>query len=138
MIGRLDVKGIPGRWGVTDAGLDTAQMMLSVLDSAAERAPGPVGTVLHRIRDRIDPVHARGMRVSMRLDLAGMDRWRIAIADGRVTAGPSDEEADCVIETRGETLQAILDGEENVRTAYISGKVRVHGDLNLARWLVAA
>lgn len=138
MIGRLDVKGIPGRWGVTDAGLDTAQMMLEVLDSAAERAPGPVGTVLHRIRDRIDPVHARGMSVSVRLDLAGMDRWRIAVADGRVTAGPSDEEADCIIETRGETLQAILDGEENVRTAYMSGKVRVHGDLNLARWLVAA
>jgi putative sterol carrier protein len=98
----------------------------------------PVGNILHRIRDRIDPVHARGMRVSVRFDLAGMDRWRIAIADGQVTAGPSEEFADCVIETNGETLQAILDGEQNVRTAYISGKVKVHGDLALARWLIAA
>jgi putative sterol carrier protein len=67
------------------------------------------------------------MRVSVRFDLAGMDRWRIAIADGQVTAGPSDETADCVVETNGETLQAILDGEQNVRTAYISGKSRCTG-----------
>ena len=138
MIGRLNVEGIPGQWGLVDAGLDTAQAMLSVLDSAAQVAPAPVSEVLRRISSRIDPEHARGMRTSVRFDLSGLEKWRIAIDNGRATAGPSEETADCVIETRPEILEAILGGEQNIRTAYLAGKVKVHGDMALARWLIAA
>jgi putative sterol carrier protein len=40
--------------------------------------------------------------------------------------------AECVVETNDPTLLAILRGEQNVRTATLSGKVRVSGDFEVA------
>ena len=44
----------------------------------------------------------------------------------------TDEPADCVIKTDEQTFLRILAGEQSPMTAYMTGKIRVEGDVGLA------
>jgi putative sterol carrier protein len=68
--------------------------------------------------------------IGFRLGTAG--DWLVNVGDGRIRVQEDFGEADCIIETSEETLLAILRGDQNARTAMLSGKVRVLGDFALA------
>ncbi|MCC6006746.1 MAG: SCP2 sterol-binding domain-containing protein [Rhodobacteraceae bacterium] len=50
----------------------------------------------------------------------------------------SDEETDCTLSASAETFQAILSGELNPTSAFMTGKLRVEGDMGTAMRLGAA
>jgi putative sterol carrier protein len=74
----------------------------------------------------------RGLRATYRFDVAGAGSWRVAVDDGAVSVSESDAAADCVVEASEETLLRIVRGELNPMGAFLTGKVRVQGDVGLA------
>ncbi|MEX2225232.1 MAG: SCP2 sterol-binding domain-containing protein [Dehalococcoidia bacterium] len=50
----------------------------------------------------------------------------------RLSARSQPDDADCILEMSEETLSDILSGTQNVATAQLSGRMKVHGDVFLA------
>jgi putative sterol carrier protein len=84
------------------------------------------------ISERIDPERARGLDASYRFDIDGAGSWRLEADGDRVIVSESDVPADCVIRTDERTFLRIVSGEQSPMGAYMTGKVRVKGDLGLA------
>ena len=45
---------------------------------------------------------------------------------------PGDEEADCVLSANAETFQGILEGEVNPTAAFMTGQLKLDGDMGTA------
>ena len=58
------------------------------------------------------------------------DEGAVMIDGGGARAG--DEEADVTLTASTETFKAILDGEENPTAAFMTGKLKVDGDMGMA------
>ncbi len=74
-----------------------------------------------------------GMTNSYLFDIEGEGQWLVKVADGddrRVTEGDGD--ADATITTTGETFEKIVSGEQNPTTAYMTGKLKIKGDMGAA------
>ncbi len=84
------------------------------------------------MQGRIDPARTRGTRASYRFDVAGAGTWRVEVNDGTVDVTESDAPADCVIRASEEDLLRVVRGELSAVTAYMTGRVRVEGDIGLA------
>jgi glycogen debranching enzyme/putative sterol carrier protein len=133
-IGQLDLIGVPGRWGRTNASADAASTLVEALEAVAKEAP----TALRELFATLDRVEMPAARpgstvhksVGFRLEDAG--DWLVSLDEGRIKVREGFDTADCVVETNEPTLLAILRGEQNVRTATLSGKVRVSGDFEVA------
>jgi putative sterol carrier protein len=81
------------------------------------------------IEGRIDPARTAGETVSYRFDVAGAGSWHVDVDDGRVTVTESGDEADCVVAVSEETFLRIVRGEQNPTTAFMTGKLKVKGDM---------
>ena len=71
-----------------------------------------------------------GVDQSFRFEIDGEGTWHVAVHDGKiaVTEG-GDEPADATIHTSADVFERIVSGEQNPAMAYMSGKVKVEGDL---------
>jgi len=58
------------------------------------------------------------------------DEGAVMIDSGGARAG--DDEADVTLTADTETFKAILDGEQNPTAAFMTGKLKVDGDMGLA------
>ena len=94
------------------------------MESARELFEGLAG--------RIDPARTRGTTASYRFDVDRAGSWRVDVNDGAVDVSESEAPADCVIRASEEDLLRVVRGELNAVTAYMTGRVRVEGDLSLA------
>lgn len=81
---------------------------------------------------RIDPERARSLDASYRFDIEGAGSWRLEGDGEKAVVTESDAPADCVIRTDENTFLRIVRGEQSPMGAYMTGKVRVEGDLGLA------
>ena len=81
---------------------------------------------------RIDPARTRGVRASYRFDVAGAGSWRVDVNDGEVDVAESGEPADCVIHASEDDFLRVVRGDLNAVTAYMTGRVKVEGDVALA------
>jgi len=84
------------------------------------------------LEQRVDPAKAAGFSGSYLFDIDGAGRWRVDMDGGaaRVTEGGSD--ADCTVTTSEDTFERIVAGELNPTTAYMTGKLKVAGDMGKA------
>lgn len=84
------------------------------------------------LEERVDPARAAGMSSSYLFDIDGAGRWRVDVEGGsaRVTEGAAD--GACTISTSEETFERIVSGELNPTQAYMSGKLKVAGDMGAA------
>jgi putative sterol carrier protein len=73
-----------------------------------------------------------GVDTSYLFDIDGAGEWLVAIHDGHlhVTEGPG--EADCTISASADTFLKIANGEQNPTSAYMTGKIKVKGDMGAA------
>jgi glycogen debranching enzyme/putative sterol carrier protein len=131
-IGQLDVTGIPGRWGRIDVNADAATSLIAALQMAAADAPSAVRELFTTLDQAGLPAMARGQRASVGFRLVESGNWLIDVDDGKVRVREGFDTADCILEMSDETLLAILRGDQNARTAHLSGKVKVTGDFAIA------
>jgi putative sterol carrier protein len=72
-----------------------------------------------------------GLDHSYRFEIEGEGTWNVRVQAGTVvvTEGGEAGDADATIRASGEVFERIVSGKQNPATAYMTGKVKVDGDL---------
>jgi putative sterol carrier protein len=73
-----------------------------------------------------------GMNNSFAFDIADVGAWTVTVADGVVSVEEGEHAADCTLSASEETLLKIASGEANPTTAYMTGKLKIKGDMGAA------
>jgi putative sterol carrier protein len=81
---------------------------------------------------RVDAAKTAGMNNSYVFDIEGAGTWTVKVADGTVTVDEGDTGGDCTISTTAETFEKVVKGEQNPTAAYMSGKLKIKGDMGAA------
>ena len=82
--------------------------------------------------EKADPEKTAGMQNTYVFDVENVGQWTVAVDDGTVTVTEGTGEADCTITASEETLVKIATGEANPTTAYMTGKLKIQGDMGAA------
>jgi putative sterol carrier protein len=81
---------------------------------------------------RVTPDRIEGMNNTYVFDIDGAGTWMVAIADGTITVTEGAGDADCTFSATEETFEKIASGEQNATTAYMTGKLKIKGDMGAA------
>lgn len=81
---------------------------------------------------RADAAKLAGMSNSYLFDIEGEGLWLVKVADGAIDVTAGAGEADATITASGETFEKIVSGEQNPTTAYMTGKLKIKGDIGAA------
>jgi putative sterol carrier protein len=81
---------------------------------------------------RADASKLAGMDNSYIFDVDGAGTWFVTVEDGTVSVREGEGEADCTISASEENFQRILSGEQNATSAYMTGKLKIKGDMGAA------
>ena len=84
------------------------------------------------LASRVDTSKTAGMNNSYLFDIEGAGKWKVDVNDGKVSVAEGGEDADAVISTSAETFEKIASGEQNPTSAYMTGKLKVKGDMGAA------
>ncbi len=81
---------------------------------------------------RVDPGKAAGLTGSWVFDVGTSGSWTVVADGGSVSVTEGAVDADCTIVLSEETLLKIADGAANPTTAYMTGKLKIQGDMSAA------
>ena len=81
---------------------------------------------------RVDPAKTAGMNNSYVFDIDGAGTWTVKVSGDAVTVDEGDTGGDCTISTSSETFEELIKGERNPTTAYMTGKLKIKGDMGAA------
>jgi putative sterol carrier protein len=81
---------------------------------------------------RVTPDRIEGMNNTYVFDIEGAGAWTVAIADGTIDVREGAEDADCTFSATSENFEKIIAGEQNPTTAYMTGKLKIKGDMGAA------
>ena len=82
---------------------------------------------------RVDESKTAGMNNSYLFDIEGEGQWHVEVRDGAIqVTDVADGDADATITTSAETFEKIVAGEQNPTTAYMTGKLKIKGDMGAA------
>ncbi|HET7554753.1 MAG TPA: SCP2 sterol-binding domain-containing protein [Gaiellaceae bacterium] len=84
------------------------------------------------LESRVDQTKAKGMTASYKFDIDGAGTWLVDVDDGKVSVNEGDGDAECTISASAETFRKIASREQNPTAAYMSGKLKVKGDIGQA------
>jgi putative sterol carrier protein len=84
------------------------------------------------LETRADASKIAGMTNSYLFDIDGAGKWTVRVDDGKVSVTEGGEDADAVITTSEETFENIISGDQNPTSAYMTGKLKVKGDMGAA------
>ena len=87
------------------------------------------------LSSKVDSAKAAGMTATFQFDISGDDggQWYVAINDGNVevSAGTA-ENPSIVLGATSENWLKIVSGELSGQTAFLTGKLKIKGDMSLA------
>jgi putative sterol carrier protein len=81
---------------------------------------------------RVDSTKAAGLTASYRFEIDGAGTWHVDVDDGKVSVSENGGDADTTISASADTFMKIAKGEQNPTSAYMSGKLKVKGDMGQA------
>jgi putative sterol carrier protein len=83
---------------------------------------------------RPDPERLRGVHNTYYFDIAGEGRWLVTVNDGNVTVdeNPATDGADVSFTLSAETFDKLAEKKLNPMIAYMTGKLKVSGDVKVA------
>jgi putative sterol carrier protein len=79
-----------------------------------------------------DSSKAAGLNASYLFDISGAGKWTVRVENGKVSVQEGEGEADTTISASDETFVKIVNGEQNPTSAFMTGKLKVSGDLGNA------
>ena len=65
-------------------------------------------------------------------DIEGAGTWTVAVNDDGAQVTEGDQGGDCTIQASAETFSKIVAGDQNATTAYMTGKLKIKGDMGAA------
>jgi putative sterol carrier protein len=80
----------------------------------------------------VDESKTAGMNNSYVFEIEGAGTWTVRVQDGNVSVSEGGGDADCTIASSEETFEKIVAGEQNPTTAYMTGKLKITGDMGAA------
>ena len=84
------------------------------------------------LESRVDESKTAGLTASYLFDVGGAGRWLVDVDHGRVAVTEGGEDADCTITTSEADFLKIVNREQNPTTAYMTGKLKIKGDIGTA------
>jgi putative sterol carrier protein len=84
------------------------------------------------LESRVDPAKTGDLTATYRFEIDGAGAWTVDVDDGKVSVSEDGGDADCTISTSSETFMKIAKREQNPTAAYMSGRLKVKGDLGQA------
>jgi putative sterol carrier protein len=84
------------------------------------------------LETRAEPSKLAGMNNSYLFDIEGEGQWLVSVQDGKLSVAEGSGDADATISTSAETFEKIVAGEQNATTAYMTGKLKIKGDMGAA------
>jgi putative sterol carrier protein len=84
------------------------------------------------LEGQADPAKIAGVSNSYLFDIDSDGQWLVDVRDGKVTVTEGGGDADVTISTSSETFAKIVAGEQNPTTAYMTGKLKIKGDMGAA------
>jgi putative sterol carrier protein len=84
------------------------------------------------LETRVDESKTAGMSNSYLFDIDGAGKWKVDVNDGKVTVTEGEADADAIISASEETFTKMVNGEQNPTSAYMTGKLKVKGDMGAA------
>jgi putative sterol carrier protein len=84
------------------------------------------------LESKTDREKTAGMSNSYVFDIEGVGEWKVDVDDGKVTVTEGGGDADVVISTSQETFEKIVAGDVNPTSAYMTGKLKIKGDMGAA------
>jgi putative sterol carrier protein len=82
--------------------------------------------------ERVDPAKTAGMNNTYVFEVQDLGTWTVKVVDGAVEVSEGAEDADCTITASEETFSKVVAGETNATTAYMTGKLKIAGDMGAA------
>jgi putative sterol carrier protein len=84
------------------------------------------------LESRVDASKTAGMTNSYVFDIEGAGTWKVDVQDGTVSVTEGGGDADATISASEETFGQIASGDLNATTAYMTGKLKIKGDMGAA------
>ncbi len=81
---------------------------------------------------RVPADRVAGMNNTYVFDIEGAGAWTVAIANGLIEVTEGIGEADTTFSASEESFEKIVAGEQNPTTAYMTGKLKIKGDMGAA------
>jgi putative sterol carrier protein len=81
---------------------------------------------------RADPERIAGINNTYLFEIEGAGTWTVAIADGAIQVTEGGTDADVTFSASEENFEKIVAGEQNPTTAYMTGKLKIKGDIGAA------
>ena len=94
--------------------------------------PGSVQEFFETLPSRADTSKTEGMNNSYVFDIEGAGQWTVKVEDGAVNVVEGVQDADVTISASQEIFQKIVAGEQNPTSAYMTGKLKLKGDMGAA------
>jgi putative sterol carrier protein len=95
--------------------------------------PGTVQEFFETLPSRADASQTAGMNNSYGFDIEGAGQWTVKVTDGSVSVVEGMEDAaDVTISASQEVFEKIISGEQNPTSAYMTGKLKLKGDMGAA------
>jgi putative sterol carrier protein len=81
---------------------------------------------------RADASKLAGMTNSYLFEIEGEGQWRVVVQDGVLDVTEGGGDADATISTSSDVFEQIMSGAQNPTTAYMTGKLKIKGDMGAA------
>ena len=94
--------------------------------------PGSVQEFFETLPSRADTSKTAGMNNSYAFDIEGAGQWTVKVEDGSIRVVDGLDDADVTISASQEVFQKIVAGEQNPTSAYMTGKLKLKGDMGAA------
>src|SRR5262245_53239352 len=93
---------------------------------------GSVKEFFDSLAERTNGSHTAGFDATYVFVIDGAGTWTVDVKGGKVAVADGDHGGDCTITASEKTFRRILDGDQNPLTAYMTGKLKVSGDIGTA------
>ena len=84
------------------------------------------------LESRIDESKTAGMTATYLFDVAGAGKWTVDVNNGKLNVSEGGDQADCTISVSEDNFEQLISGDLNPTSAYMTGKLKVKGDMGAA------